>query len=98
MVGSAMKIALAVIVHIQMVLDSSVNSKVTQLLLYVTECDTYKYFFNSECDGANASDVDFCKDSGGICVYHPVSREKACYCDNGSLVANNETYPGMSGY
>ena len=94
-----MKMALAVTVHIQMVLDSSVKTKVTQLLLCVTEYNTYKYFFDSECDGANAnvSNINFCKDSGGICVYHPVSREKACYCDNGSLVANNETCPGMSG-
>ena len=67
------------------------------LLLCVTECDTYKYFFHSECDKANAN-VTFCKDSGGICVYRPGSREKVCHCDDGSLVASNEICTGMSGY
>ena len=93
-----MEMVLAVIVHIQTVLDTSVNSKVAQLLSCVTECNTYKYFFHSECDGADTSDVNFCKDSGGICVYRPGSREKVCHCDDDSLVASSETCTGMNDY
>ena len=71
------------------------------IILYVTtECDTYKYFFDSECDGADASDVNYCKNSGGTCVYSNDSGAKVCYCDNGRLVASNETCTssGMNGH
>lgn len=97
MVGSAMKVAKTVTVHKQTILDPSVNSKVIQLILCVTECDTNKYFFNSEC---NASDVNYCKDNGGICFYNLDPGEKMCYCDDGTRVAGNETCTstGMNGY
>ena len=92
-----MKMALAVIVKVQIELESSVSTKVMLYTFAVCVSEHDTYFFHSECNESDNTDVS-CKVSGGVCVYNSTDpKVVACFCDGvpGFVVARDKTCNGM---